>query len=246
MSRYSIALFDLGSTLIYFDADWESVMQEAVRSLHRQLLSMGFQLDDDFPQTYRATSREIYRWRDEELVETPAEEVLRRVMASCGYPVLSDAQVDQALAVLYAVSQAHWHVESDAISTLQALRLEGYRIGLISNAGYDADVQVLIDQGGLRPYLDYIVTSAACRIRKPDPRIFQLALDFFQVPPQQAVMVGDFLSADILGANRLGMGSVWLTRRADLALSQPLLAQIQPGRIIASLSELPAVLRAWD
>ena len=246
MPKFSTVLFDLGSTLIYFDADWETTMQEAVRVLHRKLLEMGFQLEDSFPQAYRSTAREIFRWRDTDLVETPAQEVLRRVMSTCGCPELSDSQVRAALAALYSVSQAHWHAESDAVPTLQALRAQGYQIGLISNAGYDEDIQVLIDQNGLRPYLGFIVSSAACRIRKPDPRIFQLALDHFQVTPERAVMVGDFLAADVLGANRLGMSSVWITRRADLAVSQPLLAQIQPGRIISTLSELPAVLSAWD
>lgn len=245
MPKFSTVLFDLGSTLIYFDADWETIMQDAVQVLHRKLLEMEFRLDDGFIQAYRSTSRAIYRWRDEELVETPTQDVLRRVMKEFGYPELSDEQVNKALAALYSVSQAHWSGENDAVPTLRALREAGYQIGLISNAGYDDDIQVLIDQAGLRPYLDFIVSSAACRIRKPDARIFQLALDHFGIHPDQAVMVGDFLAADVLGANRLGMSSVWITRRADLAASQPLLSIIHPDRVIATLSELPAVLAEW-
>ena len=246
MPKFSTILFDLGSTLIYFDADWETILQEAVQVLHRKLLEMGFKLEDSFPQTYRSTSREIYRWRDEDLVETPSQDVLRKVMMDSGYPDLTDEHVGEALAALYSVSQAHWFGEDDAVPTLRTLREQGYQIGLISNAGYDNDIQVLIDQAGMRPYLDFIVSSAACRIRKPDPRIFQLALDHFGIPPAKAVMVGDFLAADIVGANRLGMGSVWLTRRADLAVSQPLLATIHPDRIISTLSELPPVLAGWE
>ena len=246
MPKFTTVLFDLGSTLIYFDAEWEATLQEAVRALYRKLLEMGFGLDDTFCQTYRTTSREIYRWRDEDLVETPTQEVLRRVMRACGQAEMSDEQVTAALVELYAVSQAHWHAEGDAVPTLQALRSAGYHMGLISNAGYDPDVQELIDLAGLRPYLDFVVTSATCRIRKPDPRIFQLALEHFQILPEQAVMVGDFLAADVQGANQLGMGSVWITRRADLAVSQPLLGRIQPGRIISALSQLPEVLAAWD
>jgi HAD superfamily hydrolase (TIGR01662 family) len=246
MSNFNTVLFDLGSTLIYFDSDWETILEEAVHTLHHKLLAMGFQLDDHFPQKYRSTSREIYRWRDEELVETPADEVLRRVLKECGQLEIGDQQVSEALAALYAVSQAHWHGEIDAIPTLRTLRDQGYQIGLISNAGYDNDVQVLIDRAGLRPYLDFIISSAACRIRKPDPRIFHLALDHFKVAPAQAVMVGDFLAADVVGANKVGMGSVWITRRADLAASQPLLSTIRPNQIIASLSELPAVLTGWE
>lgn len=235
-------LFDLGSTLIYFDADWETTLQEAARVLHRRLLEMGFSLDGGFPQAYRSISRDNFRWRDEDLVETPAPAVLRRALAGYGYTSISDRQVKEALAALYAVSQAHWKVEEDAQPTLAALRAQGYRIGLVSNAGYDEDVQVLVDQAGLRPYLDTVVTSAACGLRKPHPRIFELALQHLRAGPAEAVMVGDFLPADILGANRLGLVSIWIDRRADLQAAQASLASIRPAHTISTLSELPGLI----
>jgi HAD superfamily hydrolase (TIGR01662 family) len=246
MSAFTTVLFDLGSTLIYFDAEWEPTMQEAAVALHRKLVEMGFALDDSFPAAYRSASRETYRWRDEDLIETPAQVVLRKALAAAGHPDPADDQVREALAELYAVSQAHWHVEEDALSTLEELRRRGYRLGLISNAGYDGDVHVLIDKAQLRPYLEYIISSAACGIRKPHPRIFQMALDSLGVQASEAVMVGDFLAADILGANSMGMGSVWITRRADPVVSKGLREVITPQRTIYALSELPALLENWD
>ena len=246
MPAFNTVLFDLGSTLIYFDAEWEPTMREAAVVLQRRLVAMGFALDDSFPAAYRATSKDVYRWRDEDLIETAAPVVLRKVMAAFGYPELSDAQVHEALAALYAVSQAHWIPEDDALPTLRALRAQGYRIGLISNAGYDEDVQVLIDKGQFRPLLDFIVSSAACGMRKPHPRIFNLALDSLGIQAHEAVMVGDFLAADVLGANSLGMGSVWITRRADPVVSKELLEVIHPQRTIETLAELPALLASWD
>ena len=245
MPAFTTVLFDLGSTLIYFDAEWEPTMQAAARVLQQKLVQMGFALDESFAEAYRATSKENYRWRDEELIETPAPVVLRKTLAAFGYPVVSDEQVREALAALYAVSQAHWLVEDDAVSTLAALRQRGYQIGLISNAGYDEDVQILIDKSGLRPYLDYVVSSAACGFRKPHPRIFELALKSLDVPASAAVMVGDFLAADVLGANSLGMGSVWITRRADPVVSKDLLPLIKPQRTIAALAELPDLIERW-
>lgn len=246
MPKITTGLFDLGSTLIYFDADWKTVMLEAVHVLHRKLLAMGFDLDETFPLRYREISRENYRWRDEELVETPAPAVFRKVMAGYGCSELSDEQVREALAALYAVSQAHWQAEDDALPTLRSLRQAGLRIGLVSNAGYDEDIQVLIDKAGLRESLDFIVSSAACGVRKPHPRIFELALDALRADPRETVMVGDFLEADILGANRLGMGSVWITRRIDLAAAQGARERIEPRHTIAALAELPALIANWD
>jgi FMN phosphatase YigB (HAD superfamily) len=53
----------------------------------------------------------------------------------------------------------------------------GYRLGLISNAGDDADVQTLLDQANLRAYFEIILTSAGQGIRKPNPKIFWTALN---------------------------------------------------------------------
>jgi len=84
MPKITTVLFDLGSTLIYFDADWNTVMLEAVHVLHRKLLAMGFDLDETFPLRYREISRENYRWRDEELVDWQPEKGVRKVLAGYG------------------------------------------------------------------------------------------------------------------------------------------------------------------
>lgn len=246
MRRFNLVLFDLGATLIWFNGDWETSVREGIQSMQQTLVKFGYLLDDSFARQYREIAREYYRWRDDNLTETPAPEVFRRIMVEFGYKAIPPEHVNAALTALYSATQSHWQAEEDALSTLEELRRQGYHIGLISNAGYDEDVQVLIDQAGFRPYLEFILTSAAAGIRKPHPDIFRAALNHFGVPPERAVMVGDFLQADILGANRLGMGSVWITRRVDLLSSQPWLEHIQPNHTISTLGELPALLESWD
>jgi HAD superfamily hydrolase (TIGR01662 family) len=147
---------------------------------------------------------------------------------------------------MYTVSQAHWLPETDAHATLQTLREQGYRLGLISNAGDDADVQTLVDKAGLRSYFDTILTSAAMGIRKPNPRIFLAALEHWGYRPSQAAMVGDSLGADILGARNAGLFSVWITRRAETAANHAHGDTIQPDAMISTLSELPEFLRTLE
>jgi FMN phosphatase YigB (HAD superfamily) len=98
----------------------------------------------------------------------------------------------------------------------------------------------LVDRCELRPYFDVILTSAGCGIRKPDEHIFHLALDFFGLPAEQTAMVGDMLEADILGANQLGMYSIWITRRAEVPEEGEL--KIQPQAIITALDQVPDLL----
>jgi FMN phosphatase YigB (HAD superfamily) len=93
---------------------------------------------------------------------------------------------------------------------------------------------------GLRPFFEFILTSAALGIRKPDIRIFQTALDRFRVQPEAAVMVGDTLDADVLGANQSGIYSIWITRRAQVPEEGELV--IQPQAVVTTLYQIPDLL----
>ena len=144
---------------------------------------------------------------------------------------------------LCARSQAHWLLEDDTLSTLQALQGEGYKLGIISNAGDDDDVQTLVDKANIRAYFDVVLSSAACGVRKPNPRIFALALEQMRLQAAETAMVGDTLGADILGAKNAGLYSIWLTRRADTPANREHQHTITPDAQISALGELPALLK---
>jgi putative hydrolase of the HAD superfamily len=71
-------------------------------------------------------------------------------------------------------------------------------------------------------------------VRKPDARIFRAALDRLGVPAERTVMVGDNLEADIVGARRVGMRTILLTRPGAKRLA----ASPTPDLQIDSLREL--------
>ena len=64
----------------------------------------------------------------------------------------------------------------------------------------------------LVPYFDQIVISGAFGKGKPDPSIFEHALSLLEIDKEEALMVGDNLMTDILGATRAGIKSVWINR----------------------------------
>ena len=247
MPRLRVVLFDLGGTLIYFTSDWNPKTIEAAHFLHNYLVTLGYRLDPaTFPDYFRRAIEANYARRNDELIERPTAETLRQTLSVYGYPDVPGEHITDGLRRMYSLTQAYWYGEQDAIPMLETLHAQGYRIGLVSNAGDDEDVQTLIDNAGLRPYFEYIITSAAAGIRKPHPRIFRGALDFFGAQPEEAVMVGDFLDADILGANNLGMGSVWIKRRAAPSHVEKFRPAITPQATIETLSELPDLLQGWN
>jgi HAD superfamily hydrolase (TIGR01549 family) len=245
MSKFSdinTVLFDLGDTLLYFDGDWSEVFAEARQELLRSLQSAGVPVDQAFMDDFYARMQDYYRERETEFIEHTISYVLTTALQEHGLPALPPAQIAAALADMHTITQAHWLPEGDALPTLQRLKELGYRMALISNAADDPNTQFLVDKGGFRPYFDLIVSSAAHGLRKPNPRIFTTVLEQMGVSPHQAVMVGDTLGADILGAHNAGLAGIWITRRANKPGNRDHLDTIRPDAVIAQLSDLPDLL----
>jgi len=241
--RFPVVLLDLGSTLIYFACEWPAISQQSLIMLEQTLLRGGLKLDGvAFRDQFKSRLDEYFTQRESEFVEHTTGYILRTLLAEWGYPAPSETLLQEALTAMYRVSEACWLIESESLATLEQLRLQGYRLGLISNAADDTNVQRLVDQSGLRSYFDVILTSAGLGIRKPNPRIFQVALETWGASPSQAVMVGDTLGADILGARNAGIFSVWVTRRAAAPDNHSHLDTIRPDAVIDNISELPALL----
>ncbi len=241
-----VILFDLGSTLIYFDGYLPDIMAHAYQELAASLLEGGFTINKDaFLSEFLSRLEAYHTERETELIEYTTEQVLRIVLERQGQIGITSEQMRPHLARMYAVTQACWKVEHDTHATLQALQNAGYRMGIISNAGDDWDVQVLIENARIRSFFEYINTSAAAGIRKPHPKIFKMACDAMRIHPAQAVMVGDTLGADILGSKNMGMPNVWITRRVNRTALQFQEEKILPDRIISDLSELPGLLNTW-
>jgi FMN phosphatase YigB (HAD superfamily) len=109
-------------------------------------------------------------------------------------------------------------------------------MGIISNAGDDKDVSQLVGRFQLECFFDFVLTSAACSFRKPHPRIFEMALAHWNIPASEAIMVGDSLEADIMGAQKAGLLGVWITRRAQANADD--LQRIKADFSLRSLDEL--------
>ena len=241
--QFEALLFDLGGTLIYFDGSWPEVMQAANRELLTHLQEQGLRLDaENFLNEFQRRWEEYYAQRETEFVEYTSASILRALLADSGYPEFTPQMIRSALKRWYTVTQVHWKAEEDALPTLETLRKTGYHMGIISNAADDGDVQTLVDNAGLRPYFDFVLSSAACGIRKPNPRIFEIALEKLGCPSDRAVMVGDTLGADILGARNASLTSIWIKRRADTPSNRDHGDTIQPDASIHTLAELPDLL----
>jgi putative hydrolase of the HAD superfamily len=211
-SRFRHILFDLGGTLMHARQEWIPVFLQADQALTKELAKYHIKLD---PVTFRSRIHEYYAQRDKDFQETTYHFVLRELLSELGYAEVDESILRSALDALYAVTQKNWQLETDTLETIQQLKSQNYQLGILSNAGDDKDVQELIAGFGIRPYFDFVLTSATCFYRKPHPRAFEIALAHWNIAPQEAIMVGDSLVADIHGAQQLKMKTIWITRRAQ-------------------------------
>lgn len=245
--RFDIVLFDLGSTLIYFDGVWNDVMHLSVQELAKSLLNEGFTINpDEFIPKFLERLRSYYIERDKEYVEFTTEYVLYIFLEDIGVKNVELKKLQPCLEAMYTVTETNWHVEPDAIPMLKVLREEGYKLGLVSNAADTGNVTRLLEKNNLKEYFDLVLVSAAIGIRKPHPRIFISALDHWKATPSQAVMVGDTLSADILGARQVDIAGIWFNRHAGEPGNRVYEDGIFPDAVISKLSELPDLLRNWE
>ena len=99
---------------------------------------------------------------------------------------------------------------ADVLPALDELKKRGMKLGLISNI--EKSMSGSLEELGLAPRLDVVVTSGDTDARKPMPEIFRYALSKAGVAPEEAVYVGDQYHVDVLGAQGAGMQAILLDR----------------------------------
>jgi HAD superfamily hydrolase (TIGR01509 family) len=148
------------------------------------------------------------------------------------------------LAALERLAWKHWDyppgvLYDDVLPTLEALREEGYRLGVIANQ--PTQVRSALERDGLVPYFEVWGVSEDLGLQKPDPALFVHALRTAGVEPEGAVMVGDRLDYDVRPARAAGMRTIWVLRgEAPDAPTPEQLAE--PDAVVRDLDGLARVI----
>ena len=140
----------------------------------------------------------------------------------------------------FGLTKTPWHSEEevpypDVVSTLTELKQRGYKLGVVANQKCGTEQR--LKNWNLLQFFDFIAASAELGMAKPEPAIFEWALEQADCHPQNVVMVGDRLDNDMAPANRFGIHSVRLLRGLG-AYHKPQSADEKPEYTISSLAEL--------
>jgi putative hydrolase of the HAD superfamily len=121
---------------------------------------------------------------------------------------LSPEAVERVTSLRRAVTRKGLVPVPGAVETIAALRGRGLKTGLITVCS--EDVPRLWAETAFHGLFDAEVFSSSVGLRKPDPRIYGLALDELDVAPEEAMFVGDGANDELGGAERVGMTAVML------------------------------------
>lgn len=230
------AAFDLDGTLF----DHPHAAAEGARVV---LASRGLEPSDAHVELwFAAEARHFGRWLTGELSwDEQRRERVRDVFANTGLPRPSDAEADAVFDDFRVAYRAHWRAYADVVETLERLREQGVRIGVLTN-GPLWQQQEKLDLTGLAPLVDVVCAADEIGAPKPERAAFDAVVAALDVPREKVVFIGDDAHADLAGAQGAGIRAALVrSRERGVAELPSALRRAAASRIAAGESVLGAV-----
>lgn len=222
--------FDLGQTLV---DEWDFI--EKFDGLFLELLNgFGARIDT---RNYLTVRDSIIR--DRRIGHGSVRELIIEVcklLAPQGYDKIILERLEPEIAKARASS---FKFSEDARPMLERLEAMEIGVGIIANQA--ADIVEVIEKSGLEQFFKVSVVSSSVQLSKPDPRIFQLALERAARRAEDCVMVGDRLDTDICPANLIGMQTIRY-ENSLFSIQVPRQDCEHPRFAVHRLSEIPGLL----
>jgi putative hydrolase of the HAD superfamily len=234
-------LFDFGHTLVDFRRTQEA-LHEAYEQIRARIEAVAFMEVHELLDLVERVAGGVDRLVAESYEQRRMEELdqvtmFKEALGAIGFDLPADV-VDHIVALDHSAYSKSLAVEPEVLDTLDRLRADGKRLGLVSNITLlPRLVREDLDRMSLGSRLDATVFSSEAGVRKPDPRIFRDALERLESDPAETVFVGDRLYDDIGGAQAVGMRAV-LTRQ----FRQEDDPDYQPDAVIDHITQLPDAL----
>lgn len=221
---FKAVTFDLWETLI-FESEGSSSMRSATRcqNVTKTLNKFGFRVSlEKVTSAVEETINTLLKIWDENKDVTHKDQLQSVV----GYALSGEVKLKEEwipelssayIPSLFDIRRARGarfdirpYLNPDARETLQWLRKQNMRIGLICNTGITPGFALrrFLSQIGIAEFFDSMIFSDEVGIRKPDPRIFRQAAKELKSKPCELIHVGDNLKTDVWGAKNAGLKAI--------------------------------------
>jgi HAD superfamily hydrolase (TIGR01509 family) len=203
MDTIQAILFDFGGTLDHDGVDWFTRIYRCICRQCNGLDPERFQRIGDQAAHDISQQEGTGQLSMEGTVRRFCEQVHSLLQASNGS---THSQWEPATVTAAFMTEARPYLERNR-SVLEQLQGR-FRLGVISNnwgntAGW-------CEQFGYHELLEAMIDSTVVGAAKPEPAIFEAALQAMDLPPESCAYVGDWFDNDIVGAHKAGMTTIWL------------------------------------
>lgn len=230
--KYEAVIFDLFGTLIHNYSIREYI------SILRQMASVLSAPPEDYVQLWYDTFNE----RCTGVFQSP-EANIDYLCQKLGVTI-EDSQRSLAARIRLDLTVRSMTPVPESIAVLSHLKSEGYKTGLVTDCS--AEVPAIWQDTPFAPLIDVTVFSCVVGLKKPDPRIYQLAAERLGVEPEKCLYIGDGSSRELTGAAAVGMHPV-LIRDPDEDSTEvhrvDAEAEKWDGPVISSLKDVLTLIR---
>lgn len=190
-------LFDFGGTLAFLD--YELLAREFSRE-RRRLDALALEHAE---YAGRAAIDRHLMAKSGQAVSGAYEQFFRGWMEAAGIPEEEFRECAARFTAIHREATLWRVVRPGTFEALEAFKSAGYKLAIVSNA--EGQVEADAKRFGLAPYFDVIIDSHIVGVAKPDPRIFQIALERLGMGPDEVKFTGDIYSIDVEGARAAGI-----------------------------------------
>jgi putative hydrolase of the HAD superfamily len=226
--------FDLYGTLIDIQTDEKNprVFSELSQFLSYYLVKAS---PEELERAYFGAVKEALTRSGELYPEADVFDIFREIMTKYGKGAYTRQMVIAACSLFRSLSKVRFGAFEGVYDTLRMLSGD-YKLALVSDAQWvfsEPELEML----GLRRFFKDRIFSSKVGFRKPDVRIFQMAMKKVGADPEDSIYVGDNPDKDLTGAKRSGMKCV-LFRAPEIALDG-----FRPERRFDKYSQLEEIVK---
>ena len=188
-------IFDLDNTLL----DFMKMKDYAVKAAIAGMIEAGLDIDPD--DSYK-TIIGIYEeegWENQQVFNDFLNKTIGEV---------NNKYLAAGIVAYRRAREANLLLYPNVNHTLVELMKRGVKIAVVSDAP-SREAWMRIYYLNLHHHFDVVLTFDDTNVRKPSPIPFEMALSQLNIDPEEALMVGDWPERDVVGANKLGIRTIF-------------------------------------
>ena len=171
---------------------------------------------------------------NEEFPEFDVEKIFQSVIDEYGTAAPCDPGLAALAATVYRAASMYLLEPYTGVTEVLTMMKKNYRLAAVSD-GQSLWARPELRMAGLDKFFEFAIVSGDHGFRKPDKRMFELALEKLEIAPHEAVYVGNDMYRDVFGCKNAGLKSIFFkSNQGDHAF-----AGAEPDYIIYNFNELP-------